>query len=632
MSVPVLSASEPEAKRPPSHAALLRRMFALGWRYRGGCAQVLAQQVALVALSLGALGLTGLAIDFIRHTLQRSSAPPRWPLGLAPPDHWSPLATVAALAAAILAFALTQAALRYWAAVAVARLTQRIVVQLRSDVYDKLQRLSFRFFDAHQSGSIINRVTGDVQAVRVFIDGVIVQVLAAGITLAVYLAYMLSVHVPLTLACLATTPLMWLGSVRLARRLRPEYQRNRELADQLVLALAENVQGAQVVKGFVRQSDEIEKFAAANRRIREAKEAIFWKLSVFQPVIGLLSQTNLLVLLGYGGLLVMRGEILLGEGLFVFANLLNQFATQIGQIANVSNTIQTSLTGAERVFEVLDAPLEIVSRPGALRLPRVRGAVRFEAVDFAYRPGHPVLRGIDLDIRAGECVAVVGATGAGKSTLLSLVPRFYDPGAGRVCLDGFDLRELDLDGLRRSVGVVFQESFLFSNTVARNIAFGHPEATRPQIERAARLAAAHEFICELPRGYDTVIGEYGANLSGGQRQRLAIARALLLDPAILILDDATTAIDPGTEHEILAALDGAMRGRTTLLVAQRLSTLRRADRIVVLEQGRIAAAGTHDDLLRRAGHYREAAVLQMADAHPLGASDPVLPQRVREVA
>jgi ATP-binding cassette subfamily B protein len=241
--------------------------------------------------------------------------------------------------------------------------------------------------------------------------------------------------------------------------------------------------------------------------------------------------------------------------------------------------------------------------------------VRFENVDFGYLPGGNVLREIEFEAKPGQCIAIVGATGAGKSTLLSLIPRFYDASRGRVTIDGIDVRQFDLDQLRRSIGLVFQESFLFSNTVAANIAFGNPQATREQIERAAKIAAAHEFIVQLPEGYDTVIGEYGSNLSGGQRQRLAIARAILLEPPILILDDALASVDPETEHEIMAAMEGAMRGRTTFVVAHRLSTLRRADWVLVLDEGRIVQSGTHDDLMQQDGHYLEAALLQCVDAN-----------------
>jgi ATP-binding cassette subfamily B protein len=603
-----------EQNQGATNAALVRRMLALGWRYRAGCIWVLAQQAMLVLLSLGGLGLTGLGIDFLRYQVEGGHQAPNWPLGLAPPQGWSPRATIAVIAGCIAAAALAQNWLRYRAAVSVAVLTQKIVVQLRSDVYDKLQRLSFRFFDSHESGSIINRVTGDVQAVRTFIDGVMIQVVTVLVSLAVYLLYMLSVHVTLTLACLATTPLLWLITAWFARLMRPAYQKNRELADRMVLTLSENVQGVQVVKGFAAQGQEIGKFAEANSRIRESKHGIFWRISLFQPIIGLLTQLNMLVLLAYGGYLVVRGELALGEGLFVFANLLQQFATQVAQIANISNSIQTSLTGAQRVFEVLDTPPEIASRPAAIRLPRARGAIRFDRVSFAYRLGEDVLSGVDLEIRPGECVALVGATGSGKSTLLNLIPRFYDPTQGRVLIDGVDVRSLNLDDLRRSIGLVFQENFLFSNTVTANIAFGKPAAAPEQVRRAARAAAADGFVRQMPGEYDAVVGEHGSNLSGGQRQRLAIARALLLEPSILVLDDATTAIDAETEHEILAALEHAMRGRTTLMVANRLSALRRADRIVVLERGRIVQLGTHTELLRWPGPYRRMTELQTRSA------------------
>ena len=591
---------------------LIRRLLGLAWRYRGGCVAVLAQQALLVALSLAALGLTGVAIDALRHWLDPTSGPPRWPLGLSPPANASPIEVTAWLAGAILALAGLHALVRYVASMSAGRLVQNIVVDLRSEVYAKLQRLSFRFYDTNRTGSIINRVTGDVQAVRMFVDGVVVQMLSVALSLVVYLYYMLRLHVGLTLAALATTPLLWLAAVAFSRRVRPAYQRSSELTDDLVLKLAEAVQGIHVVKGFAREDDQIERFAAANRAVETQKEGIFRQISLFQPFVGLLTQVNMIVLLGYGGWLVIQGRLPLGEGLFVFANLLQQFANQVGQITNITNSIQASLTGAQRVFEILDAPVEIANRPGAVRLPKVRGRLEFEDVSFAYSASD-VLGEIDLAIEPGHVVAVVGATGSGKSTLLSLVPRFYDPTAGRLLIDGHDLRAVHLHDLRRHIGIVFQESFLFSHTVAANIAFGNPSATRAEIERAAKIASAHTFIQSLPHGYDTVVGEYGSNLSGGQRQRLAIARALLLDPAILLLDDATSAVDRDTEHEILAAIEGAMRGRTTLVTAHRLSTLRRADLIVVLDEGRIVQRGTHDELLRQPGPYYRTARLQMID-------------------
>jgi ATP-binding cassette subfamily B protein len=599
----------------PTNWALVRRLLRLAWRYRAGCLVVLAQQLTLVFLTIGSLGFTGLGIDVIRHAVSSESAAPEWPFGWKP-HAASPLSAVAWISAATFAAALIHAVLRYRAAVTLARLTQRIVLQLRVDVYDKLQRLSFRFFDRNPSGSIINRVAGDVQAVRMFVDGVIIQVLTVVLSLAVYLGYMLSMHVPLTFVCLATTPLLWVAAVCFSRSVKPAYAENSRLTDRLVLTLSESIQGVQVVKGFGREADEIEKFVAANRCVKDQKWTIFRRIALFQPAMGFFTQFNMVVLLGYGGFLVAQGQLSLGTGLFVFANLLSQFANQVGQVTNIANSIQSSLTGAQRVFEILDAPIEVQNPPRPVRPAQLRGEVRFERVAFAYSPGQAVLKEIDFTAAAGQCIALVGETGAGKSTLVSLLLRFYDVAAGRITIGGIDLRDLDLDQLRRSVGVVFQESFLFSNTVAANIAFGHPNATMEQIERAARIASAHDFICDLPEGYGTVVGEYGSNLSGGQRQRLAIARAVLLEPTILIFDDALAAVDPETEHEILAAMENAMRGRTTFVIAHRLSTLRRADSVLVLRQGRIVQRGTHEELMRQAGHYRRSALLQAAGAEP----------------
>ncbi|MCX7935597.1 MAG: ABC transporter ATP-binding protein/permease, partial [Planctomycetota bacterium] len=305
----------------------------------------------------------------------------------------------------------------------------------------------------------------------------------------------------------------------------------------------------------------------------------------------------------------------LGACLIVFSGLLQQFCGQIANLANLANSVQESLASARRVFEVMDAKVEITSKPNAIRLPAGKAcSVPFEKVRFGYAPDEPVLRDLSFHVEAGQYVAILGATGAGKSTLLSLIPRFYDPQAGRILIDGVDARDLDLDDLRRNIGVVFQENFLFSTTIRENIAFGKPAATMAEVENAARIAAAHDFIMALPQKYDTILGEEGGGLSGGQRQRLGIARAILLNPGILLLDDPTAAIDAETEQEILDAMESARAGRTTFIVAHRLSTLQRVDKILVLQGGRIVQAGTHEELMTVKGPYRWMASSQMADS------------------
>lgn len=608
----------------PSNWQLLKRLISLGLEYRGACGALLLCNLALVGLALGSLGMTGLGIDYIRHQVDPASGPPKFPLGWSPPAAATPHTVVMIIAGTVLLQAVLAATLRAASAVAAAALSQRILLRTRTDVYEKLQRLSFHFYDYGESSSIINRAAGDANAVRNFVDGVMIKVLTVGLTLAVYLGYMLQLHVRLTLVCLATTPLLWLGAVVFSRVVQPAYRVAGELGDTLIRLLVENVQGAHVVKGFAREPEEIEKFARATQQIRRQKESIFFRISLFQPCMGLLTQINMLILIGYGGILVVHGQLALGAGLFVFANLLQEFANQIGQIVNIANTIQASLVSAERVFEVIDTPVGITSRADAQRLPQAQGSIKFDHVSFSYAADQPVLQEVSFEVRPGERVGITGETGAGKSTLLSLLMRFYDVQSGAVLLDGHDVRRLNLDDLRRNIGLVFQESFLFSHTVAANIAFGRPQATREEIERAARLASAHDFIIQLPDGYDTIVGEYGANLSGGQRQRLALARALLLDPPILLLDDATAAVDPETEHEIEQAVQQAMQNRTTLIVSNRMATLRRTDRILVLQQGRVTALGTHSDLLRTSAYYRFLAELQFAETitdEP--ASDPV---------
>lgn len=590
-------------------------MLGIAWEFRWRFLLSLLLHAALVGISMANLGLQGLGVDYLRFYLagQDPKLVPHWPLGIAPPEHWSAMTVVSVIAGTILLLAAGMGYLRYHTGMVHTRLVERIVIELRSRVYAKLQRLSFRFYDSNETGSMINRVSGDVQGVRGFLDLALINVIILVLSLSLYLGYMLNMNWQLTLVCLATTPVLLIASTLFVGYIRPMYENNRKLSDKLVLTVSESVQGIHVVKGFARERQEIEKFNLASNNMSQQQRKIFRAHALYGPGVQLLTQINLIVLLLYGGFLVIEGKLALGAGLMVFWQLLQRVSGQVAAIANMANAMQQSLTGARRVFEILDAPMEISSKSDAVRMPRASGRLTFENVTFAYKD-EPVLKRVSFTVEPGQCVAILGATGSGKSTLLSLIPRFYDPTQGRVTLDGVDLRDIDLDDLRRNIGLVFQESFLFSNTVAANIAFGNPKATRQQIEHAAKLACAHDFINELRQGYDTVLGERGGDLSGGQRQRLAIARALILEPPLLILDDALSAVDPQTEHEMLQAIDNAARNRTTFIVAHRLSTLRRADLVIVIDKGEVVQIGTHDELMNTSGHYREAARLQIADA------------------
>jgi len=601
-------------ERQYSSGELVRRLLGLAWQFRGDCLRSLVQSLMLLLLGLVGLQLLGLVVDVIRHALDPTQRAPMYPFGWTPPAGWTPLHVVTAMAVAIVVQAMLRAVLTYQYNMTTARLTQgKIVPDLRDRVYAKLQRLSFRFFDVHGSSSIFNRVTGDVQNTRLFVDGVVLQGVNMVLTLAVYLVFMWRIQPSLTVACLSVTVGLWWVTHYYSGRLRPAYLRNRELFDSLVLLFTESVRGMQTTKGFAAEPHQIRRFEEANRHVSDQQKRIFRDLSVFTPITQLLSQLSLVILFAYGGWLYVQGRIPLGGGLVVFAGLMQQFNGQVANITTIANSVQQSFTAARRVFEVLDTPSEVQNRSNAIAPARLTGRVAFERVTFGYLPEANVLEEVSFEAAPGQVIGIFGATGAGKSTLLSLIPRFYDPRGGRILADGRDLRELDLDAYRRQIGIVYQESFLFSNTVAANIAFGNPRATHEQIEEAARTASAHEFIMELSHGYETVLGESGVDLSGGQRQRLALARALLLQPPILILDDPTASVDPKTEHEIVSALRQAMTGRTAFVVANRLSMLRRADVILVLEKGRLARVGRHEELVHVPGIYRETALLQLMD-------------------
>ncbi len=606
----------PATAKMPNSLHVVRRLAAIAWGYKKETAALLALQVFFLTLTLGSIGLLGLGVDVLLHTLDATRTP-KWPLGIQPPADWPALHQALAIAGAIVLIALLRFASERSLLVLKGRFTAEMQAHLRTRVYDQLQRLDFNFFNAGSSGSLINRVTFDVYQLRMFIDGVLLEALTMGLTLIFFLGWMCLLDWRLTLACLTPLPLVLWLTLAFSRKVKPAYKKNSELLDDATRVITENAQGVHVVKGFGLQAAEQEKFRAASEAVVNHAGWLTRRVAFFTPMVELLTQVPLVILFFYGGWIYCQEKdpatARLSVGiLFVFFMLLRRFSGQISVVAQISGIIQQAMNGARRVFEVLDEPRLIVSKPGALAPARLLGEVVLEDVSFGYDAAKPVLHDLRLHIPAGQCVALLGPTGAGKSSLLALISRFHDPRHGRVLLDGHDARDLEVDCLRRAVGVVFQETFLFSTSVADNIAFGRPEATRQDIERAAQLAQADGFIREMADGYDTVLTEGGNGLSGGQRQRIAIARALLTDPAILILDDPTAAIDPGTEREIMNALESAMRGRTVLIVAHRLQTLRRADRVVVLEDGRITAEGTHDALMGKSRHYREVVAVQTA--------------------
>lgn len=567
-------------------------------------------------MGMAGLAFAGMAIDVIRYEIESHTAPPEWPFGLSIPAGLHGMPLLALLVGLIVALAVLRSVTNYFYASRVGRLVQgKIVVHLRGDLYAKMQRMDFRFFDSNASSSIINRIAGDVQSVRLFVDGVIIPSAIMILSLGVYLTYMASIHPLLTLACMAPMPLIWILSALFSRIVQPRYVQNRVLFDDLVLWLSECIRGITVVKAFAFEKSAIARFAQKNDAFRDQQKSIFRTVSLFTPAINGVTHTAMVILFGYGGWLVMHNQISLGGGLIVFVGLLQQFAGQITNLGGIMNSAQQSLTAAGRVFEIIDAKPAIVNGPGAAPLASPRGEICFENVSFTHTPGDmPAIENLSFTLRPGQFVGLLGPSGSGKSTLLSLIPRFYDPDTGSVKVDGRDIQTLQIESLRAKIGVVFQESFLFATTAAKNIAFGRPDASREEIEKAARLAAAEDFILSLPEGYNTVLREGGASLSGGQRQRLALARALLHNPRILLLDDPTAAVDARTEREILTSLENMARDRTVLLATHRIAALRHADWVLVLENGRIVQQGRPADLAGVDGYYRTLAALQEREA------------------
>jgi len=475
---------------------------------------------------------------------------------------------------------------------------------LRNELYNKLTRLSFGFYDRHQTGQLMSRATVDLQSVRFFLGYGLIFFFQHVITVVGVTAVMFAVNWRLGLVSAAITPVIVVLAYRYSHVAHPILRDvQQKLADMTTVA-EENIVGVHVVRSFARETDELDKFSYRSERVFGRSVDANRQRAVYVPLLSFLPLLAQAAVLLIGGRMVIDGQLGFSE-FFAFNVLLVMLVQPLRMLGMWIGQAQRATASGERIFEVIDEPEGITERPGARELPPGDGQVRFERVSFGYGQGRPVLEDIDLELAAGKNVALIGHTGAGKTTLASLVPRFYDVTDGRVTVDGVDVRDVRPTSLRREIGVVSQDPFLFSAAVRENIAFGVADATDEEVEEAARLAQAHEFIERLPDGYETVIGERGITLSGGQRQRIAIARALVVDPRILILDDATASVDATTEARIRFGLRQAMRGRTTIIIAHRLSTIALADELVVLARGRVAARGRHDELLATSPVYRE---------------------------
>jgi ABC-type multidrug transport system fused ATPase/permease subunit len=475
---------------------------------------------------------------------------------------------------------------------------------LRNRLYAKLLRLSFRFYDSHQTGQLMSRATVDLQSVRFFLGYGLIFFFQHVLTIVAVTAVMLAVNWRLALVAAAITPVLVVLAYRYSSVSHPVLRDVQQKMADMTTVAEENIVGVHVVKSFAQEPNEQAKFSDRSGRVFGRSMDANRQRAVYVPVLSFLPLVAQAGVIFIGGRMVVHGDLSL-TNFFFFNGLVLMLVFPLRMLGMWIGQAQRATASGERIFEVMDEVEDVTDKPDAAPLPPGPGRVRFESVGFEYAEGRPVLEDIDLELEPGRTVALIGHTGSGKTTLAALVPRFYDVTRGRVTIDGVDVRDVTLASLRREVGVVLQDPFLFSATVRENIAFARPDATQEQIERAARLAQADEFIAELPYGYDTMIGERGITLSGGQRQRIAIARALILEPRILVLDDATASVDATTEARIRTGLREAMEGRTTIIIAHRLSTLALADELVVLDHGRIAARGTHEQLLGTSLVYRE---------------------------
>jgi ATP-binding cassette subfamily B protein len=495
-----------------------------------------------------------------------------------------------------------------------ASVAQRTVRDIRNDLFAELQTLSLRFFDQRTHGELMSRLTNDVENISNVLNMGVTQFFSSVLSVVGTAVMMFVINVPLALVSLITLPLMVLLSGQIAKRTRRGFQEQQESLGELNGIIEETITGQHVVKAYVREKAVLEQFGVANRRLQRAATRAEILSGFMGPMMNMINNFSLAIIVGTGGWLSVQGMATVGT-IATFINYARQFSRPLNQLAQLYATIQSAIAGAERVFEIIDEVPELADAPDAQPLDRIRGDVGFDQVYFGYDKGVPVLKHVDLHAEPGQTIALVGPTGAGKTTIVNLLTRFYDIDHGSIHVDGIDIRQVKKDDLRRKLGIVLQDMFLFSGTVMENIRYGRLDATDEEVIAAAKLANADTFIHRLPHGYQTELAERGSNLSEGQRQLLSIARAILADPSILILDEATSSVDTRTEKHIQEAMLRLMEGRTSFVIAHRLSTIREADNILVINDGEVIERGTHQELLDQRGFYHNLYMSQFKGQH-----------------
>lgn len=509
----------------------------------------------------------------------------------------------------LLALFLAGSVLNGLAFYAMSRSGQHVLKQMREDLFDKAHRLSLGFYSENEVGNLMSRVTSDTDTIQQAFSFALVSVLS-GVLLMVWIVIrMLQTNVPYALLSLAVVPVMLIATLYFSDMARKAFRKSRQQMGSVNAELQESIAGVREVQAFSREDEEIDEFRRTNAANRDANVRAAAFTSALNPVLEALGYVAIAVVVVVGGLSVLRNEPLFGTTVislgtvFVFLQYIQRFNQPIQQIAVLWTNIQSAIAGGERIFSLLDSPEDIQDKPGAIQMPPIQGQVAFETVSAGYKTGEHVLRGISFTAEPGQSIAIVGPTGAGKTTIINLIPRFYDVTGGKVTIDGIDVRDVTQTSLRGQIGIVLQDTFLFSDTVMNNIRYGRMDATDEEVIAAARLVSADTFIERLPDGFQTILGERGSGLSQGQRQLIAIARVALMNPNILILDEATSSVDTRTERLIQKAFEQLLKGRTSFVIAHRLSTIRNADVVMMLKDGEIVERGTHNELLARRGAY-----------------------------